>query len=260
MNVLITGATSGIGYSLAIKLIEKGHFVYMCTHHTKEINSVLERLKELNYEKNAIVMRLDITNKKDIKKIGKYDIDCLVNQAGIGVGGSLIDLSISDIRSNFDVNFFGTLVLTKEYIKTRGNKGGKVVVTSSVAGIMPIPFLGAYCSTKSALISMFSCLRKEVKDAGYNISIKLIEPGAYRTGFNQFMIINKEKNEYIFSDEYIKKVINKQLKEFNLIEKKSLNSIVNVMARAVLSNSNKFIYRAPFIQGICAKLYMLLFM
>lgn len=260
VNVLITGATSGIGYSLAIKLIEKGHFVYMCTHHKEEINSVLERLKVLNYDKKAVVMRLDITNKKDIEKINKYDIDCLVNQAGIGVGGSLLDLSIEDVKSNFEVNFFGTLALTKEYIKSRGNKNGKVLVTSSIAGIMPISFLGAYCSSKAALISMFSCLRKEVRDAGFNIQIKLIEPGAYKTGFNQLMILNKEKNEYIFSDKYMKKVINRQLKEFNLIEKKSLDSVVDKMVSAVLSNSDKFVYRTPFIQSICARIYMLLFM
>lgn len=259
MNVLITGATSGIGYALTEKLIKNGHLVYLCVHSEKEIKTALEKIKNIDYQDRVNIIKLDITNAEDRKIITKLDIDCLVNQAGIGIGGSLLNLPIKEIRQNFEVNFFGTLELTKLYITSRKNKKGKILITSSLAGIIPIPFLGSYCSSKSALITMATCLKKELKKTNLNIKIKLIEPGAYQTGFNQIMVENKSilKNKVFTED--IESIIENQKKQFNLIEKKNLSSIVNKMYKAIESNTNKLIYRAPFIQVIGAKLYMLLF-
>lgn len=257
MKILITGATSGIGYSLTKKLIRNGHYVYLCVHHENEIEKVIEKLKDINYQDRVSVIKLDITNKSDRKLIKKLDIDCLVNQAGIGIGGSLLNLEVKDIRENFEVNFFGTLELTKLYIKSRKNKRGKVLITSSLAGIYPIPFLGSYCSTKASLSIMARTLKQELKKTNLDIKIKLIEPGAYHTGFNQIMIENKELlNNDIFL-EPIEKIINKQKKLFSYIESKSINSIVNKMYNAIISDNNKLVYRAPLIQVIGIKLYML---
>lgn len=259
MNVLITGAASGIGFSLANKLIKNGHFVYLCVHHDNEIEKVIEKIKVIDYQDRVSVMKLDITLKKDRELIKKLDIDCLVNLAAIGVGGSLLNLEVKDIEKNFDVNFFGTLELIKLYIKTRGNRPGKVVITSSLAGIIPMPFLGSYCATKASLSIMARVLRQEIKKTGLNIKIKLVEPGAYHTGFNQIMIQNKEVlNNEIFT-ESIESIIDKQLKLFKFTEKKSLISIVNKMYDAIISQNNKFLYRAPLSQIIGVKLYMLLF-
>ena len=116
MNILITGATSGIGYALATKLIKNGYRVYLGVHTEKEIKSALEKLKELDYQDRVSVIKLDITKKNDREQIKYLDIDCLVNQAGVGIGGSLLNMKVSDIRDNFEVNFFGTLELIKLYI------------------------------------------------------------------------------------------------------------------------------------------------
>lgn len=259
MNILITGATSGIGYALATKLIKKGYRVYLGVHTEKEIKSALEKLKELDYQDRVSVIKLDITKKNDREQIKYLDIDCLVNQAGVGIGGSLLNMKVSDIRDNFEVNFFGTLELIKLYIETRKNKRGKVLITSSLAGIMPIAFLGSYCSTKSALITMATCLKKEIKKTNLNIKIKLIEPGAYRTGFNQYMIENKNNLSGSLFTQTLESISSVQQEEFSLIEKKHLSSIVNKMYKAIESDSNKLIYRAPFFQVLGAKLYMLFF-
>lgn len=258
MKVLITGATSGIGYTLTKKLIKKGHYVYLCVHSKKEVITATEKIKDIDYQDRVSVMKLDITDKKDRNLITKLDIDCLVNQAGIGIGGSLLNLKVEDIRENFEVNFFGTLELTKLYINTRHNKKGKVLITSSLAGIIPIPFLGSYCATKASLLTIATCLKQELKKTNLNIKIKLIEPGAYFTGFNQIMLENKELlNNKIYIED-IESIIGNQKKIFSLIEKKRLNSIVTKMINAIESNNNKLIYRAPLIQVLGAKLYMLL--
>lgn len=259
MNILITGATSGIGYALTEKLIKNGHKVFLGVHTKKEVKTALEKVKEIDYQDRVNVLKLDITKKEDREIIKSLDIDCLVNQAGIGLGGSLLNMKVSDIRKNFEVNFFGTLEMTKLYIESRKNKKGKVLITSSLAGLLPIPFLGSYCSTKSALITMATCLRNEIKKTNLNIKIKLIEPGAYKTGFNQIMIENKNiLNDLVFN-QALESISQTQKEQFSLIEKKHLSSIVNKMYKAVESDSNKLIYRAPFIQVLGAKLYMLFF-
>lgn len=259
MNVLITGATSGIGYALTKKLIKNGHYVYLCVHNKNEILGVVKKIKEIDYNDRVSVMKLDITKREDRNLITKLDIDCLVNQAGIGTGGSLLNLSVSKIRENFEVNFFGTLELTKLYIETRKNKKGKVLITSSLAGLIPIPFLGSYCATKSALITIATALKKELKKTNLNISIKLIEPGAYQTGFNELMIENKELLNNDIYKEDIESINDNQKVMFSFIEKRKLNSIVNKMYQAIMSENDKLIYRAPFFQVLGAKLYMLLF-
>lgn len=257
MKILITGATSGIGYELTKKLIKKGHFIYLCVHSKNQIETVINKLKEIDYQDRVSVIKLDITDKEDIKIIEKLAIDCLVNLAGIGIGGSLLNLDINDIKENFEVNLFGTLNITKKYIETRKNKKGKVLITSSIAGIIPLSFLGSYCATKSALITFAKVLHKEIKKTNLNIKIKLILPGAYKTGFNQIMIENKEVlNNEMFKED-IEKIIKKQKLLFSLIEKKKLNSIVNKMIKAIETENNKLIYKAPIFQSIGVKLYKL---
>ena len=96
MKILITGATSGIGYNLAKELIKRRHIVYITVHHNKEIKLVRRKLKKDNILKNVYVFKMDITNKKDLSLIDDLDIDVLVNQAGIGIGGSILDIDIKD--------------------------------------------------------------------------------------------------------------------------------------------------------------------
>ena len=260
MKVLITGATSGIAYSLARELFKRCHIVYICVHCNNEVKLVRRKLKKDNIYKNVYVFKMDITNKKDINLIDKLDIDVLVNHAGIGIGGSLLDLDIKDIRYNFETNFFSTLELTKRFIdkKKKEDKRGRVLITSSLAGLMPIPFLGSYCASKSALITMGICLDKELKRSSSKIDIKLILPGAYKTGFNQVMLESLSKSisnsdYFVFEDD----LVLDEKRFFNVVESLDISSIVYKMADAIESNSNKLLYKAPFSQGIFTKIYML---
>lgn len=262
MKILITGAASGIGYSLAKELIKRRHIVYITVHHNKEIKSVRRKLKKDNILRNVYVFKMDITSKKDLSLLDDLDIDVLVNQAGIGIGGSLLDIDVKDIRENFETNFFSTLELTKKFIdkKKKEDKKGKVLITASLAGLMPIPFLGSYCSTKSALITMGMCLEKELKKSNSKVRLKLILPGAYKTGFNQVMIESFAKSidnsdYFIYSDD----LVIDQKRFFNVIESLDISSIVYQMIEAIESDNNKLFYKAPLSQKIFTKLYMLLF-
>ena len=262
MKILITGAASGIGYSLAKELIKRRHIVYITVHHNKEIKSVRRKLMKDNILRNVYVFKMDITSKKDLSLMDDLDIDILVNNAGIGIGGSFLDIDIKDIRSNFETNFFSTLELTKRFIdkKKKEDKKGKVLITSSLAGLMPIPFLGSYCCTKSALITMGMCLDKELKVSNSKVKLKLILPGAYKTGFNQVMVEGFAKSinnsdYFIYSDD----LVMNQKKFFNVIESYDISSIVYQMIDAIESDNNRLFYKAPFCHKIFTKFYMLLF-
>lgn len=101
MQVLITGAASGIGYEVARKLYLKGHKVIIGVHSVKQANNVRKKVG-----KRAKVIKLDITNNNDLKKVKNLDIDCLINNAGIGYGGSIAEIDMDKVRENFEVNVF----------------------------------------------------------------------------------------------------------------------------------------------------------
>lgn len=259
MKILITGSASGIGFALSKRLIRQGHFVYMTVHTKNEIKTTLDKIKQLNYKDRVSVIKLDILKKKDINLITKLDIDCLVNLTGVGYGGSLLNLDISKIKENFNINFFNTLELIKTYILSRENKPSKIVVTSSLIGYLPIPYLASYSSSKAALTNFIETFSKELKNTNLNCKIKLIEPGAYNTGFNQYMIENKENLDNSYFLENMDTIIEKQKKLFELIEKKSLTSIINTFDLAINSNTNRVKYKVPISQALFTKIYLLLF-
>lgn len=258
MKILITGATSGIGYEVAKRLSLKGHDVLITAHTVRQLN---EFNKKTNYKIKSI--KLDVTNKLDREKLDNINIDCLINNVGIGEGGSISEINMSKVRKNFEVNVFSNFEIVQHFLKKMLIKNnGTIIIMSSLLGIMPMKFLGVYSATKASIISLTTSLRQELKMLNKNIKIKLIEPGAYYTGFNQVMLNNKYKwmeNESYFK-RYITKIQKQENKTFNLIEQKQLDNIVNKIIEAVESNNNKFIYRAPKLQVIATKLYNLLFM
>ena len=255
MKVLITGATSGIGFDTGIKLIEKGYFVYFTVHREEQVKTVVEHLKKLHLLKRAAVFQLDITQEEDCKLIYDLEVDCLICNAAIGYGGSVLDIPISSLEDNFQVNVFSNIRLIQMFCGHLflKKKKGKVVVISSIAGIIPIPFLGSYCATKAALISLTTCLKKELKLITDDIKIKLIEPGIFNTGFNDVMIENREESLYFQNLEPTLTEIEKSL--FSLFGYNRTNSIIKKIVCAVESNSNRLIYSAPFLKKTIARIY-----
>lgn len=261
MKILITGAASGIAFELAKKLIKKKHYVILTTHKKEQLAPLKEKLKFFPSD-TYFCKKFDITTKTDVEEILKLDFDCLISHAGIGIGGSILDVPISKLKENFEVNFFANFYLLQQFAKRQKirNRPCKILLTSSLSSVIPLPFLGCYTSTKAAISMMAECLHLELKRINYPIKLKLIEPGAYYTGYNQIMINNKE--EFIENSLYFKNIGNKQIinqtKLFSIIEKKSLNSIARKMLKAVESNSNKLKYRSPLLQRLLVKLYLIL--
>ncbi|RZI49519.1 oxidoreductase [Lactococcus kimchii] len=176
--VLITGASSGIGYQAAELLAQKGHQVYGAARRMDE----LESLKKFGV--NPIY--LDVTNQASceevvraiIEKEGK--IDALINNAGYGSYGAVEDVSLEEAQRQFEVNLFGVARLTKLVLPhMRKNKFGRIINISSMGGRVTTYFGAWYHATKYALEAFSDALRMETKPFGVEVS--LIEPGGIKT-------------------------------------------------------------------------------
>ena len=101
VNVLITGCRGGIGLNVAERLLKKGNKVYVTIHKKDSMDEIKVKLKKY---KNAVIEKLDLLNDSDIKKVEKWEIDILINNAAIGNSGPLAEIPLKKIREVFETN------------------------------------------------------------------------------------------------------------------------------------------------------------
>jgi NAD(P)-dependent dehydrogenase (short-subunit alcohol dehydrogenase family) len=179
-SILITGAGSGFGKGAAIALAKKGHKVIATTETVEQADAMRNEAPQLQVEK------LDITSSDDIAKAAKFEVDVLINNAGAGQTGPLADVPMQRVRHLFEVNVFGTLAITQAILPKMAARGnGRIIIVSSIAGVLAGPSFGPYSMTKHALEAMGKTLRAELASSG--IDVTLINPGPYNTGFNDRM-------------------------------------------------------------------------
>jgi len=256
-KILVTGARSGISSALIDRLKNKEFIIYLTVHTKKELARVNEQYSKY---KNIKCFKLDINSENDRKILINLDIDILINIAGIGYGGSISEIPMNLVRKNFETNVFSSFEIVQIILNKMIQKNkGKIIIMSSLIGLMPLKFLGVYSATKASIIHLTTTLKEELKILNTKIKIILIEPGMYHTGFNQVMLENKY--DWMIKKSYFKEELELIRKKenlfFNLFEKKNLNSIVSKMEKAVIKENPKFIYRSPWLQVIGAKLYQL---
>ena len=252
-KILYTGAGGGISREV-IKNIKNKYYIYVGVHTEKQLELQKEKYKN---NKNIEVIKLDLLNKNDIEKIKTLDIDILISNAAIGHGGSLLEIPIDKIKETYEVNIFKNIELIQIVIKNMIKKGnGKIIIMSSLSGIIPPKFIGAYSSTKAALINIAKVLKNELKLINKNIQISLIEPGMYKTGFNEIMLEEKYEIKDTQFKEELETIRKKENLFWNLFEYNNKKSIVKQIIKSL--EENKFIYSAPKSQRIIAKLYQII--
>jgi len=185
-TILITGANSGIGRHAALYLASKGFRVLA----TGRRENLLASLKQEAGANSLDVFPLDITSEASIASAvakvheltdGRW-LDVLINNAGFGIGGAVLDRTDDEVRRQYETNVFGTLAVTRAFVNpmiTRGS--GRILNVTSIGGRMTFPFLGVYNSTKYALESLSDAMRMELKPLG--VDVVLIEPGAIESEF-----------------------------------------------------------------------------
>ena len=149
-RVLITGAGTGFGFEVAMRLAEKGFDVIAAV----EIYAQVQTLKRQAADRGVTlrVEKLDVTNDGDRRKALGWDVEILVNNAGVGEGGSVVDIPAANIRNQWEVNVTGPLLLTQGIAKQMVKRGaGRIVWVSSREGLNVNPFTGIYAASKHAV-------------------------------------------------------------------------------------------------------------
>lgn len=176
--VLVTGASTGIGRKVTERLVADGYFVYAGARKESD-------LEALGKIENVQAVRLDVTKQEDIdaavatiKKAGR-GLYGLVNNAGIGTQGSVVDSPREEFDLTMRVNAFGPWYVTKAFAPLIIAEKGRIATTGSISGILAGANLSAYAMSKHAVEAFTDSLAAEMTPLGVHVSI--IEPGSYST-------------------------------------------------------------------------------
>ncbi len=194
--IWVTGASSGIGKAISKKFAENNLNVIGSARRSNLIESINQKLSD---SQKVVALKNDVSNFEDVKKTvneiqSNFEIDCLINNAGISAFKSFTDTSLEEIQSIIDVNLLGSIYTTKavlpEMIK---RKSGTIINILSVASKKIFTNSSIYTASKSGLEAFAKVLREEVRE--YNIRVINIFPGATATEIWPQEVLEKFENK-----------------------------------------------------------------
>ena len=182
--VLITGASSGIGKQTAIEFAKLGSNIILVARRKNKLEQVENELKQFNV--NTLVCACDVSKKDQVEELSrivlqKFDsIDILVNNAGFAIYGSVSDLSINEIESQMETNYFGMIYCVKNFLPLMlKKKSGHIVNVASVGASFSVPGVSSYCATKFAMLGFSEGLKHELYGTGVGLTV--VSPIMVRT-------------------------------------------------------------------------------
>jgi NAD(P)-dependent dehydrogenase (short-subunit alcohol dehydrogenase family) len=236
--ILITGAGSGFGRGAALGLAKAGNDVIATVQISPQVTALRSEAKALGLT-NLRVEKLDILDPVDVAAALRWDFNVLSSNAAIGEGGPASEIPLALVRKNFETNVFAPLELVQRVVRKwiDGNQPGKIVFTSSEVGLFTPPGFGTYSATKHALESIAESLRMELQP--FNIKVQTINPGAYRTGFNEAISetalkwLDDKKN-------FTKRAALQAIFDSELEDERDPDEVVRAMIEIVPSETGKF--------------------
>ena len=182
--VLITGASSGIGKQTAIEFAKLGSSIILVARRKNKLEQVENELKQFNV--NTLVCVCDVSKKDQVEELSKIvlqkfdSIDILVNNAGFAIYGSVSDLSINEIESQMETNYFGMIYCVKNFLPLMlKKKSGHIVNVASVGASFSVPGVSSYCATKFAMLGFSEGLKHELYGTGVGLTV--VSPIMVRT-------------------------------------------------------------------------------
>ncbi len=195
---IVTGSSSGIGLETALTLARNGYFTYATMRNPEKDAPIKNALKKENLP--IKVIQLDVIDDESLKNaIGHVTseagrIDVLVNNAGYGLVGALEELSMGEIKTQYETNLFGLVRVIQAVLPTmRKQRSGRILNLSSGAGLFGYPGGSAYVSSKFAVEGLSESMAYELEPFG--IRVILIEPGFVQTNFANSMVIAKKAQD-----------------------------------------------------------------
>lgn len=185
-TVVITGASSGIGAASCIEFAKRGANLALVARRKEKLEELEKTLAEFGI--STLVCECDVSDKSQVKKMGSQvmekfgRIDVLVNNAGFAIYGAVSDLTIEEIESQMQTNYFGMVYCTKIFLpKMLEQKSGHVVNVASVAASFGLPGIASYCASKFAMLGFSEGLKHELKGTG--IGVTVVSPIMVKTSF-----------------------------------------------------------------------------
>ena len=182
--VLITGASSGIGKQTAIEFAKLGSSIILVARRKNKLEQVENELKQFNV--NTLVCVCDVSKKDQVEELSKIvlqkfnSIDILVNNAGFAIYGLVSDLSINEIESQMETNYFGMIYCVKNFLPLMlKKKSGHIVNVASVGASFSVPGVSSYCATKFAMLGFSEGLKHELYGTGVGLTV--VSPIMVRT-------------------------------------------------------------------------------
>ena len=184
--VLITGASSGIGKQTAIEFAKLGSNIILVARTKNKLEQVENQLKQFNV--TTLVCPCDVSKKEQVENMSKIvlkkfnSVDILINNAGFAIYGSVFDLSIDEIESQMETNYFGMIYCTKLFLPLMiKQKTGHIVNVASVAASFGLPGIASYCASKFAMLGFSEGLKHELSGTGVGITV--VSPIMVKTEF-----------------------------------------------------------------------------
>lgn len=232
MRVLITGASSGIGKSLAMEFSKLGYDLVLVARNLE----LLEEVKTMIGDKVQVELYpMDLTRIENCMSLYHTvkDIDILINNAGFGLCGEFLELSLEEELSMVDTNICALHTLMKLYLKDMVDKNyGQILNVASVAGFMSGPLMATYYATKNYVVSLSEGVHEELRRSKSNVSISILCPGPVDTNFDRVAGVDFSLSSV--SSEYVAKCAVKgiQKRKFYIVPSFKI-SFLRVMSRLV---------------------------
>lgn len=180
----ITGASKGLGLALVKKLLAAGYNVAATSRRADDLKAAVGEVSDAQF----LALEVDLASEQSIEQsIAKAHqhfngLDVIVNNAGFGIGGSAEELTLDEIRANFEVNVFATISVVHSALPyLRKQRSGHIINISSIAGFTPTAGWSLYNATKFAVTGFTDALALDVAELG--IKATVVMPGAFRTEF-----------------------------------------------------------------------------
>src|SRR2546425_5173719 len=199
---IVTGSATGIGYETAVHLAKNGFRTYATMRNLQKANGIKEMAKTENLPLSLI--QLDVTDDISINKAidtvinesGRVDV--LVNNAGYGLIGSIEDMSVEELKAQYETNVFGVFRVTQAVLPhMRKQHNGIIVNISSLAARVGLPLFSAYVSSKFALEGLSESMAYELQPFG--IKVVIIEPGNIKTNFRSEKAARAKKDSTYYT-------------------------------------------------------------
>jgi len=216
---LITGASTGLGKSMALKLSKKGFDTILASRNFNKLEDISHQIS--GFGSRSYPFMLDVRNEESVNDLKNFTkdigfIDVIINNAGFGKFDEIRNLEVKDWDEQMSVNLRGSFLITKYFCNDMINlKKGTIVFINSVAGKKAYPYSSAYVASKFGLLGFSKSLREELRE--HNIKVISVHPGAINTPFWENVEADFSKDDMMDSDNVAETIVHAVLAPDNVV-------------------------------------------